>query len=114
MSKLAYCGLDCGACGAYTATQSGEMEAKKKLAEEWSKAYGADIKAEDIHCDGCCAGTGRVIGHWHECEIRKCAQENEKVSSCGVCKDFPCESVNGLMNLVPEAKANLEKIHNEK
>jgi hypothetical protein len=110
MSKYSSCGIDCEVCPAYTATQSNVEEAKKKIAEEWSKAYGAEFKAEDINCDGCTAGTERVIGHWHECEIRKCAQEKEKVSTCAACKTYPCDTLGKFLDQAPELKANLEKL----
>lgn len=110
MSQFSYCGIDCETCPASVATKNNDLEAKKKLAEEWSKAFGADIKPEDIHCDGCTAGTGRVIDHWHECEIRKCAGETKKVTTCAHCNDYPCETLNGMLNQAPELKANLESI----
>jgi uncharacterized CHY-type Zn-finger protein len=51
--NIACCGLDCNQCGAYIATVNNDNELRKKTAEEWSKQYNADIKAEDINCLGC-------------------------------------------------------------
>jgi hypothetical protein len=110
MSKLAYCGLDCEACQAYIVTQNNDTEGKKKLAEEWSKTYSADIKEENINCDGCTAGTGRVIDNWRDCEIRKCAQETKKVTTCAYCRDYPCGTLSKFIDAVPDAKVNLESI----
>lgn len=113
MGKYSYCGIDCEACPASVYTKNNDLEGKKKLAEEWSKAYGAQFKAEDINCDGCTAGTERVIGHWHECDIRKCAMEEMKVSSCGHCKTYPCDTLSKFIGQVPELKENLEKIRDK-
>ena len=114
MSQFSYCGIDCEACPASIVTKNNDWEGKKKLAEEWSKAYGADFTAEDISCDGCTAGTGRVIGHWHECSIRKCAQEEEKVSTCAACNSYPCDTLSKFLDQAPELKANLEKLRENK
>jgi len=114
MSKLSNCGIDCETCQASVVTKNNDLEGKKKLAKEWSKAYSANIKADDIHCDGCTAGTGRVIGHWHECEIRKCAQEKEKVSTCAECNTYPCDTLSKFLDQAPELKANLEKLRANK
>ena len=112
MNKLAYCGIDCAVCPAYTATQSNNIEEKTKISAEWSKAFNADIKPEDINCDGCTAHTGRVISHWHECDIRKCAEEKE-VTTCASCEDYACEALNKFLDQAPELKANLESLRNK-
>jgi hypothetical protein len=110
MSKYSYCGIDCEVCSAYVATQNNDEEAKKKVAEEWSKMFNADIKAKDISCDGCTIGTDKLFHHCHECEVRKCAHEKEKVASCAYCKTYPCDTLNKFLDQAPELKANLEKI----
>ena len=50
---IAYCGVVCNDCPAYIATQANDEKMAKKTAEEWSKAYNADIKVDDVWCDGC-------------------------------------------------------------
>ena len=54
-------------CSAFLATQKNdEDEIKKvaeikKFAEMWSKQYNADIKAEDVNCDGCLSEGKRLF-----------------------------------------------------
>jgi hypothetical protein len=84
---------------------------RKKVAEQWSKEYGVEIKTEDVNCDGCVSGTERHIDHWDECEIRKCGQE-KNVKNCAYCDDFACEKLNKFFEAVPDAKNTLEEIRN--
>ena len=37
---LAYCGINCGGCGAFLATKNNDNAQRIKTAEEWSKQYG--------------------------------------------------------------------------
>jgi hypothetical protein len=112
MSKFSYCGIDCEVCPAYTATQNNSTEERTKVAEDWSKAFNCDMKADDINCDGCTAHTGKVIWHWNECEIRQCAEEM-KVPTCASCNDYACETLNKFLDQAPEMKKNLESLRNK-
>ena len=53
---IAYCGLDCSKCEAYLATQTDNDDKRIMVAKEWSAMYHADIKPEQINCDGCRSG----------------------------------------------------------
>ena len=112
MSKYSYCGIDCEVCPAFTATQNNSVEEKTRLAEEWSKAFDCEIKADDIECDGCSANTGRVIDHWYECDIRKCAQ-TKAVTTCASCSDYGCNTLNNFLEKAPSVRENLEALRKE-
>lgn len=110
---LGSCGLNCKQCNAYIATKNDDMELRKSTAEEWSKLYKVELKAEHINCDGCTSGSERLLGHCSECEIRKCAQD-KNVKHCGQCDDFGCERISGFLTMAPEAKVNLEEFRQSK
>ncbi len=106
---IAVCGLDCAACDAFIATKSNDDTMKAKVAAEWSKMNGADIKPEDIICEGCRTGSSVLGGYCSMCEIRKCAAEKQ-VSHCGICTDFPCEKVSMVLDNSPTAAENLKSL----
>ena len=68
---IAICGTVCSECPALLATQKDDDAERKRIAEAWSKQYNADIKPEDINCDGCMSGGkrlffyGNYLVHWH-------------------------------------------------
>ena len=109
---ISYCGLDCSGCPAYIATMNDDDAMRKKTAEQWSKDYGADIKPEHVNCVGCIVTDGRHIGHWDECEMRKCGQE-KGVKNCAYCDEFACEKLAKFFEAVPNAKATLESIRGQ-
>lgn len=107
MKMIAYCGLDCGECGARTAYLNNDDELRRKTAAEWSRMYGVDIAPETINCTGC-TGEGIKFHHCeHGCEIRKCALPRN-IINCGACSEYPCEKIVGFFEYAPEARANLE------
>ena len=110
---VAYCGLTCTECQAYQATQKNDNNARAKIAEEWSKQFGMNLKPEDINCDGCLAVSKRQIGYCAMCEIRKCGSD-KKVVNCGYCVEYPCDKLNNFHTGAPQAKAKLEAIRNTK
>lgn len=110
---LAYCGLDCGKCPAYIATQNDDMELRIKTAEEWSKMFNEDIKASHINCDGCTSKSDRIFGYCSTCGIRSCGV-NSKVENCGCCSNYGCEKIMNFTANVPEARDNLEALRKTK
>ena len=50
---IAFCGTVCTECPAFLATKQDDDNERGKIAESWSKQYNADIKPEDINCEGC-------------------------------------------------------------
>jgi hypothetical protein len=108
-SLISMCGLDCSGCGAYLATQSNDDEQRKKIAEEWTKAYHADLKPGDINCDGCTSGSDRIFQYTRVCEIRACGIKHN-VNNCAHCPEFACEKLAKFFQIAPQAKKNLEEI----
>jgi len=106
---IAYCGITCSECPAFLATQKDDQEERTKVAEMWSKEFDADLKPEDINCDGCLLETGRLFSHPKVCEIRKCGLER-RVENCAYCDDYACEKLNKFLDMVPDAKLTLEEI----
>ena len=112
MEKLiACCGLNCSACDARIATITNNYDLRVKTAEKWKLAYNAPgITAEMINCTGC-REPGVKIGHWNECEIRKCAV-SKNYKTCADCDKLEnCEIVKGLHQFVPEALENLKNLN---
>lgn len=111
MNKMiAFCGLICTECPAFLATQKDDDRKREKVAQQWSKWIGAEIKPEDINCDGCLTGT-RLFSHCNNCEIRRCGLERS-VKNCAHCESYACEKLNSFLDAqgVPEAKKNLDEI----
>jgi hypothetical protein len=104
---LAFCGIDCSACGAYKATVADDNVLRAKTAEEWSKAYNAAFNAEDINCLGCKSDIR--IGHCGQCDVRTCGISHS-VNNCAECDDFGCKKNTDFMNMVPDARSNLERV----
>ena len=108
---VAYCGLVCSDCAAYTATQANDPAALEKVAAQWRKEFNSpDITADSILCDGC-LGTngGRRISYCDECEIRACGLERG-VANCAHCADYACEKLEGFLAQSPDARTVLDDI----
>ena len=107
---LAYCGIICSECEAYIATQNRDREDLQKVAAKWSEEYGGEITVESIICDGCKTTGGRMSEFCANiCEIRKCALE-KMVQNCAHCEQYPCEKLNPIFQMAPEAKTTLDSI----
>jgi hypothetical protein len=104
----AYCGLDCGECKAFKATQANDIQLKKQMAERWSDQSDVKFKPEDIDCLGC---KSDVISGWCRklCKIRPCAAE-KKVVTCAHCDEYQCDKLKEFLRNEPVAAENLEKI----
>jgi hypothetical protein len=110
MEKLiSICGLICSECGAFLATQNDDDEARKKVAEEWSRTYQARIKPEDVNCVGCIQESGLVFSYCHVCEIRACGR-GRKAKNCAYCQEYPCDKLKKFFELAPSAQKNLEAV----
>ncbi|MBM3314941.1 DUF3795 domain-containing protein [candidate division WOR-3 bacterium] len=110
MAKLyGVCGIECGECPAYRATQTDDNGLRAETAAEWSKAFGHPFKPEDINCDGCVTEGGRKIGYCGMCEIRKCGT-GRGLKSCAFCPDYACERLTGFFKTAGAAKPNLDAL----
>ncbi len=106
---IAICGLACNECPAFLATQADDDEKRAETARQWSRQFHADIKPEQINCDGCRSRTGTLFAHCLECEIRLCGLEKE-VENCAYCNKFACDKLSDLFKMVPSARERLEHI----
>ncbi|TKJ47939.1 hypothetical protein CEE34_01120 [Candidatus Aerophobetes bacterium Ae_b3a] len=106
---IAFCGIVCTECEAFLATQKDDDNERRKVAELWCKEFKAEIKPEDINCDGCLSENGRLFDHCKVCEIRQCAQEKD-IKNCAYCDDYACEKLNKFFDEASEAKITLEEI----
>ena len=106
---IAFCGTVCAECPAFLATQENDDDQRRKAAESWSKQYNADIKSEDINCDGCLSESGRLFSYPKVCEIRRCGQE-KNLKNCAYCDEYACGKLNKFFEMAPDAKTTLEEI----
>ena len=106
---LAYCGIDCGACPAYVATQNNDDALRALTAKKWSELYKAERKAEDINCDGCLGDTGKLFVYCGACEVRQCAREKQ-ISTCADCPEYSCSKLDDFCALMPTARELLAKL----
>jgi hypothetical protein len=106
---IAVCGIECHQCPAFLATRENDDLKRKEVAEMWSKDFKAEIKPEDINCEGCTSGKERLFSHCHVCEIRKCGREKQ-LQNCAYCADYSCSKLNGLFQMIPQGKVVLDEI----
>lgn len=93
---VAVCGLYCGACPMYTATQSKDEEEIKALLKQFSSGP-MTLKKEDILCDGCIGGD-RVASFCRDCPMRACPNDKQDVIRCSDCQEFPCSRITDFNN----------------
>lgn len=110
---VGYCGITCSECTAYLATQNNDDNARRKVAEDWSKRFKITLKPEDINCDGCIVIGKRQLGYSSICEIRKCGA-GKKILNCGYCEAYPCQRIKNFHTNAPQAKAKLESIRRKR
>jgi hypothetical protein len=106
---LAYCGIDCGACPAYVATQNDDDALRAETARKWTELYKAERRVEDVNCDGCPGDSGRLFVYCGACEVRRCAREKQ-VATCAVCPEYSCARLDEFCALMPTARELLEKL----
>jgi len=103
------CGLNCGACPAYVATQADDAGKIEEIAGQWSEQYGADVKPEHVWCDGCMTAGERKCGHCAECEIRACVADRG-LATCAGCGDYACDKLTGFFEMCSDAKKTLDAL----
>jgi len=110
MNKMiSFCGTTCTECPAFLATQQDNDIERMKIAELWSRKYSADIKPDDINCDGCLSDGRRIFGYCQVCEVRKCGQ-GKSIKNCAYCDEFPCKKLNPVFEVEPNNRTTLEGI----
>ncbi|MBC8312921.1 MAG: DUF3795 domain-containing protein [Candidatus Cloacimonetes bacterium] len=110
---IAFCGIICYECPAFIATKNDNDIERKKVAEQWSKEFNAEIKPEDINCNGCLSKTEPLFSHCKVCEIRFCGLE-KGIKNCAYCDEFACEKLNKFFEFLPSAKIILKKIREDR
>ncbi len=93
---VAPCGLYCGACPMYLATQEKDEQKIKDLVQRFS-SRGSKVTLTDLQCDGCIAG-GRIATFCRRCEMRECAGKKQDVTRCSDCQEFPCSLITNFNN----------------
>ncbi|GAP43695.1 hypothetical protein TBC1_111852 [Lentimicrobium saccharophilum] len=90
--KAAVCGLYCGACGIFLATQSNDTE---KLAQY---AVRLNQPVEETRCLGCRSNTKTA---WcRACKMVSCAA-GKGVDFCGSCNEYPCKALKDFQAMMP-------------
>ena len=106
---IAYCGLECHECEAYLATQANDSAKAGAVAAKWSTPE-MSFSADDVWCDGCLVGEGRIFSWCAECPIRTCCSD-KGLPNCPHCPDLPCviisESPGGALERLVALRAQL-------
>lgn len=115
MSKtIAVCGIDCTTCPTFIATRTNDDKLRAETAKQWSVAYKAEIKPEDLNCVGCAVEEGPHSNYCAStCEIRKCGRTH-KVTNCAACPDYACDQLEAFFKMAPEAKTTLDSLRTGK
>ena len=109
--RIAFCGLDCWDCPAYTATKNDDDELRRQTALQWS-SDAFPVLPEEIQCGGCRDSTLR----WkfcQSCQVRGCATA-KGIVTCADCEEFACENLEGILRMAgDEVRARLQSLRAE-
>ena len=93
---VASCGLYCGACPMYLATQENDEERLAAIFKQLGPGL-SKISLEDLLCDGCLGG-GRLATFCRNCAIRESAIAKTKTRRCSECAEFACSRITDFNN----------------
>lgn len=100
---VAACGLYCGACGLYIATQENDTEKILQYAMILKQSY------DETLCDGC--GAERKSLHCSKmCTFIDC-KKGKAVDFCAYCNEFPCQALLEFKSKMPH-RAEIIDSHN--
>jgi hypothetical protein len=94
---IAYCGLDCLSCRAYTAMKENNLEKLRETAELWSVGENEKYRPEDIPCEGCFSD--RLHKFCLECPVRLCGREYG-VKNCAGCGGLSMRQVREALEFL--------------
>ena len=94
---VAVCGLYCGACSIYRATQDENEPVLKDFAEGLTARTGKQFSIDDVRCDGCLC-QGRLDLWCRNCQMRSCKQLQSGKVRCSDCEEFPCSRLTNFKN----------------
>jgi hypothetical protein len=105
---LAPCGLYCGMCVMYQATQANNRDLLERMRKLLSPlfSFAANATADDLLCDGC--HSERIGIFCRECAIRDCTSQ-KSYQGCHECGDFPCDHIDHFP--VPTGKKVMQRAH---
>jgi len=107
------CGLYCGACGIYRATQDENGQKLEEFAQGLSARSGKTFTVDDVRCDGCLVN-GRLDLWCRNCRIRVCDRLQSGKVRCSDCDEFPCSRLTDFrddgMKHHSEITENLEQL----
>jgi len=111
---IAYCGLMCHDCPVVKAYESDEPEAKRVVAEGWSKEYPTlfpdGLPADEIRCAGCKGDDALLFVYCRECRVRPCARARGH-ETCAGCDEYDdCDILAAFFEAAPEPRAVLDAI----
>ena len=93
---VAPCGLYCGACPMYLATQENSQQRLNAFAQQFS-AGKMQLKLEDVLCDGCYWRRPRGL-LLPRCASGPALRADVNVTRCSDCSDVPCTKVTNFNN----------------
>ena len=92
---LAPCGMYCGVCRMFEATQREDRLMLQRLAKIYARRF-PELSADDadeLQCDGCLATRKSVF--CRDCKIRDCTQKKD-LNGCHECSSFPCSIIDSF------------------
>jgi hypothetical protein len=91
------CGLYCGACSIYRATQDKNEEKLQDFAQGMTTKTGQKFTVDDVRCDGCLSN-GRLDLWCRNCQMRVCEKLQSGKVRCSDCDELPCTRLNNFQN----------------
>jgi hypothetical protein len=111
VANIAFCGIDCGVCPAFIATQANNPDKLAEVAQGWT-SDALPLRPDDVACEGCHAD--RVAKFVTECPTRQCGLE-KGVGYCAECGEYVCGKLEKQWGMLGEeirtsSKATLDKL----